>query len=128
MPLSPDDRLAILDLAARYNQAIDGGDVDGWVATWTDACVFEAPDGTFEGHDGMRTFAKGFMERFPNTRHWNANHAIDGDGDSATMHCYLLLIGVKGGPKPLAAGRYDDVLKKVDGAWRFQRRKIALDK
>ena len=41
MPLSVEDRLAIQELIARYNHAIDGGDPDGWAATF-------APDGTFE--------------------------------------------------------------------------------
>ena len=35
MILSLEDRLAILELAARYSHAFDYGDTDAWVATFT---------------------------------------------------------------------------------------------
>ena len=45
MPLSLEDKAAIQELAARYNQAIDRGDADTWLATWT-------ADGRY--HDSLR--------------------------------------------------------------------------
>ena len=129
MPLTPNDRLAILDLAARYNQAIDGAEIDTWIACWTPDAHFEPPGkAVFDGPSGLREFAEGHTSQFPNTRHWNANHVIDGDDTSATMSCYLNFFGVKGGPKLLAAGTYQDTLRKVDGEWRFATRKVRIDR
>lgn len=128
MPLSVDDWLAVLEVAARYNHAIDSGDVDGWLATWTANGLFEPPGERFEGQEALRRFAVGWVEKMPNTRHWNTNFLIRGQGDAATMSCYLNLFGVKGSAKLLASGRYDDTLVKVGGAWKFQSRRATVDK
>ena len=129
MSLTTEDRQAIFDLAARYNQAIDSADIDSWIACWTADGHFDPPGrAVFDGPDGLRQFAEGHIAQFPNTRHWNANHVIAGDGDSATMSCYLNFFGVKGGPKLLAAGTYQDTLRKVDGKWLFATRKVMIDR
>ena len=128
LPLPVDDWLAVLEVAARYNHAIDGGDVDAWLATWTADGLFEPTGERFEGQEGLRRFAVGWVEKMQNTRHWNTNFLIRGQGDTATMSCYLNLFGVKGSAKLLASGRYDDTLVKVGGAWKFQSRKVTVDK
>lgn len=124
MPLSVEDRLAIQELIARYNHAIDGGDPDGWAATF-------APDGTFEsrgevhaGTEQLATFARGFQQRLPGARHWNNNLVIDGDGDQATTTCYLQLWREG---QLASEGRYVDTLRKIDGQWRFASRKVVRD-
>ena len=127
MTLPVDDWLALLELAARYNHAIDSGDVDGWLATWTADGLFQPPDGPFEGQEALRRFAVGWVAKMQNTRHWNTNFLIRGDGDAATMSCYLNLFGVKGSAKLLASGRYADTLVKVGGAWKFRSRKVTVD-
>ena len=111
MPLTTDDRLAIQDLIARYNHAIDGGDPEGWAATF-------APDGTFES---LVAFARGFQQRLPGARHWNNNLLIDGDGDHATTRCYLMLWRECA---PVSEGMYVDTLKRINGQWRFTSRKV----
>ena len=124
MPLSVEDRPAIQELIARYNHAIDGGDPDGWAATF-------APDGTFEsrgevhaGTEQLATFARGFQQRLPGARHWNNNLVIDGDGDQATTTCYLQLWREG---QLASEGRYVDTLRKIDGQWRFASRKVVRD-
>ncbi|MCA9847355.1 MAG: nuclear transport factor 2 family protein [Dehalococcoidia bacterium] len=119
-----EDRLAIQELIARYNHAIDGGDPDGWAATF-------APDGTFEsrgevhaGTEQLATFARGFQQRLPGARHWNNNLVIDGDGDQATTTCYLQLWREG---QLASEGRYVDTLRKIDGQWRFASRKVVRD-
>ena len=124
MPLSVEDRLAIQELLARYNHAIDGGDPEGWAATF-------APDGTFEsrgevhtGTEQLATFARGFQQRLPGARHWNNNLVIDGDGEQATTTCYLQLWREG---QLASEGRYVDTLRKIDGQWRFTSRKVVRD-
>ena len=127
MPLSIDDRLAIMELAARYNQAIDSGDIDGWLATWTADGVFERPDALCEGWEAMRRFVTEFVEKWKPARHWSANFLIRGEGTAATMSSYFNFFGVRGKAKLITTGRYDDVLVKVDGAWKFKHRKVSFD-
>jgi uncharacterized protein (TIGR02246 family) len=124
MPLTTDDRLAIQDLAARYNTAIDSGNGDAWAATFTPDGTFESGGRTHQGTDALAAFAKGFAERMAGTRHWNNNLLIEGDGDQATLGCYLLLM--KGG-QVVTSARYEDTLRRVDGAWRFASRRVVPD-
>jgi hypothetical protein len=51
---------------------------------------------------------------------------IEGDGETATMTCYLLALSV-GGSLVGSTGIYSDRLRKVDGAWLFTERHIAID-
>lgn len=120
--LTPQDYVEIQQLYARYNWAIDAGDIEGYVALYT-------PDGTFNtftGADGLRTFMK---QRSGGTRrHWNSNLVITPSPEGATGKVYLLLVDV--GQKPPAistAARYSDVLVKTSGGWRFKKRQTTSD-
>jgi hypothetical protein len=120
--LTAQDYIDIQQLYARYNWAIDAGDVEGYVALYT-------PDGsfnTFTGADGLRTFMKG---RQPGTRrHWNSNLVITPSPEGASGKVYLLLVDV--GAKPptnSSAARYEDRLVKTTGGWRFKKRQTSPD-
>lgn len=124
MPLTTDDRIAIQDLAARYNTAIDAGNADAWAATFTPDGTFESSGRTHQGTEALAAFAKGFAERMAGARHWNNNLVIDGDGDQATLGCYLLLW--RGG-QIVSSARYEDTLRRVNGEWRFASRRVVPD-
>jgi hypothetical protein len=51
---------------------------------------------------------------------------IEGDGETATMTCYLLALST-GGALVGSTGIYRDRLRKVDGSWSFAARHIAID-
>jgi len=122
--LSSDDRLAILDLAARYNFAIDGGDAEAWASTFTPEVVFDSGRGPVTGRADLQEFAREFSQGpMRGTEHWNANHVIDGDGGQATHRCYLNLIRGESG-ESVARAKYRDDLTRVDGAWKFARRVV----
>jgi uncharacterized protein (TIGR02246 family) len=127
MPLSVADRLDILDLAARYNHAIDSGDAETWAATFTPDGVFETARGATTGTAALAEFAATFAERMPGTRHWNSNHVVEGDGDEATHRCYLQLVRTGEQPGIISTARYEDHLRRVDGAWRFTHRTVVAD-
>ncbi|MEX2373109.1 MAG: nuclear transport factor 2 family protein [Dehalococcoidia bacterium] len=124
MALNTDDRIAIQDLLARYNHAIDGGDAVAWAATFTSDGTFESGGRTHEGTEALTAFAGQFAERMAGSRHWNNNLVIEGDGDAATMHCYLILVRNK---EVVTTARYEDTLRRVDGAWRFASRRVVPD-
>jgi len=128
MAISAEDRLAILELAARYNQAFDYGDVDAWVKTFTSDGVFADSGGfSVQGTDELRTFAGKAAQGDVAIRHWNSSHVIEGNGDTATHSCYLMLIIMEEVPTIFGVGRYDDKLKKVNGEWRFVRRLLTRE-
>lgn len=124
MPLSLEDRLAIQDLAARYNVAIDSGDAEAWAATFTPDGSFESGGRTHQGTEALTAFAKGFAERMAGARHWNNNILVEGEGDQASLHCYLLLM--RGG-QVVTSARYEDTLRRVDGRWLFASRRVVPD-
>jgi uncharacterized protein (TIGR02246 family) len=120
--LTPQDYLEIQQLYARYNWAIDAGDIEAYVALYT-------PDGTFNtfnGAAGLRTFMK---DRPAGTRrHWNTNLIITPSPEGANGKVYLMLldVGVKP-PAASAAARYEDRLVKTAGGWRFKKRQTTSD-
>lgn len=138
MPLSADDQLAIHQLLARYNFAIDFGDIDGWAATFTPDGVFECV-GVAEGSPlGGRHAGTEALKAYATThyglnqgraRHWNWNLLIDGDGDDATMRCYLGAYSAGQGDSAAlrATGVYDDVLVRTPDGWRFASRTVTVD-
>jgi SnoaL-like domain len=84
--------------------------------------------GRFEGTDALVAYARTNHEIAKGrARHWNANLLIEGDGETATMRCYMLNLTAGAGKIAGTTGIYEDRLRKVDGVWRFVERHIAVD-
>ena len=128
--LTADDRWQIHELIARYNRAVDGGDPEGWVATFTPEGVFESLlVGTHTGHEELRAFAQSFVagdyQAWAGGQHWIGNVIIEGDAVAARVFSYHVMVmpverearGV------LMAAHEDEVVNTPDG-WRFSRRKL----
>jgi SnoaL-like domain len=119
--LTADDYVEIQQLYARYNNAIDSGDAEGYAATFTPDGVFN----TFNGHDAL----VGFIHRWhdsmggANLRHWNTNLTITPTPDGAGGSVYLLLVNVGVRPPAIqAAAKYEDQMVKTPDGWRFKKR------
>lgn len=127
----------IRQLLARYNFAVDLGDAEGWARCFTaDGTFLCTPEGgpltgRHQGHDALVAYARThYGINQGRARHWNWNLEIDGDGQRATMRCYLAAMSATApeGPAALrATGVYRDELVKVDGRWRFATRHIHID-
>jgi SnoaL-like domain len=120
-PLSAQDNIDIQQLYARYNNAIDSGDAEGWAATFTPDGVFN----TLRGHDALVGFVKMWREKLGGAarKHWNTNLQISGDSKEATASVYLMLVDF--GTKPasiVTTGMYSDSLVKTKDGWRFTKR------
>lgn len=136
--VSTADQLAIQALVTRYNRAVDRGDVEGWVACWTEDGVFDGIPGRHEGHAALRAFAEDLAhgpggEPFRPMRHWTSNFVIEveeggpGAGPTAArMRSDHLLFRQRGGAGELIVlAEYRDRLRRgADGAWRFAERVI----
>jgi hypothetical protein len=128
--MTADDRLAIMDLIARYAYTLDSGDLDGYVKNF-------APDGVlFEDHRGqaqIREYVAMLMRQgragpLPGGdvayRHFVGAPVIDGDASRATVHSYLLWVNMGSEPPVSAAAEYTDECIKLDGRWKFQSRSL----
>jgi uncharacterized protein (TIGR02246 family) len=128
--LSADDRLDIMDLIARYTHTLDSGDLDGYVNNFApDALLFER----HKGREQIREFVAGLMREgragpLPNGdvayRHFAGQPTIDGAGDHATVHSYLLWVNMGSEPPVSSAAEYFDEVVKLDGRWYFQTRRL----
>jgi uncharacterized protein (TIGR02246 family) len=128
--LTADDRLDIMDLIARYAYTLDSGDLEGYVNNF-------APDGVlFEDHRGREAIREyvGMLMRngragpLPNGdvayRHFVGSPVIDGGGDRATVHSYLLWVNMGSNPPVSAAAQYTDQVAKLEGRWYFASRSL----
>jgi hypothetical protein len=118
--LSVEDRLAIAELMARYNHAVDSGDVESYVATFVEDGVLDVGIRQFKGRDELAQVAHhGGQTR---GQHVTSNLMIDGDGSDATARSYGQMFVVSGEASVSAVGTFEDVLRKDNGRWQFVRR------
>lgn len=126
-----EDREQIRELYARYAFTIDYGPFDEWVKYFTDDGVFESPRfGRHAGTDGLRRFTAIYKESMGDAkvRHMMTNVTFRIEGDRASGGCYLTYYHCKNGKATLEAlGRYEDQLRKVNGDWLYQSRKVYID-
>ena len=130
MSVSPEDRAAILDLAARYCHCFDFGDADGWASCFAEDGAFEAPNGeVLRGQEELRGMVESFegAELPAPMRHQPSAFCIDGGSTSATMLSYFSAILLTTPPTTFAVGRFEDQLEKFDGSWKFTTRREILD-
>lgn len=160
-PLSAEERLQALEdymhieqLLMRYAAALNTGDADAYVATFTPDAVFELKRdvdeppflGPFVGREALReqwfpdapaagAAAADSGRRFGPMRHVTTNYEIDVDGDTATVRAFFMEVVSNGdnsppGSKPQtihAMGRYEDDLVRHEGQWLFSRRTVITD-
>jgi 3-phenylpropionate/cinnamic acid dioxygenase small subunit len=125
---SADDRGEIENLLARYCELFDSGDMDGYVALFTDAHIanhFASSDGPEE----LREFFERnglFYDGKPQTRHVITNLHVEVAPDRlhAQARSYVTVFqALSDFPlQPVFIGQYQDELIKVEGAWRFSSR------
>ncbi len=135
-----EDRALIEELQARYMFAMDFGDVDTYVSTFTEDGVLDIGDGEVRGHEAIREIMSGMPDRKeaaaakereelrPATgRHNITNIAIKVDGDKAVGRAYWFHYG-NNNPERRAIlnsyGHYEDEMVKVNGEWFFSKRRI----
>ena len=130
MSLKTDDVLAIQNLAARYNFAVDDGDGEAFAACWTPDGVFDLGGTVMTGREALGAFAAEVPKRLQKPRHIASNFVIDGDGDKATLRAYVRVFVLDGEPATAVLrtqGRYSDTLERSDGQWLFATRTFTPD-
>jgi hypothetical protein len=132
VPITAADRVEILELIARYNRAADTGKPEEWAACFLPDGEFEGLVGHVRGHAALEQQARDYATlpeyaEFRRGQHWVNNVVIDELGeDEATVFAHHVLINpsANGGAEITVIGWYDDRVRKVDGSWRFAKRKV----
>jgi hypothetical protein len=131
------DRAEIEDLQARYMLALDSGDVETYLSTFTKDGVLDIGDGEIKGHDAIRKVIGGMPQgkteegapklRPATGRHNITNIVIKVEGNKAYGRAYWFHYG-NNNPQRTATfdsyGHYEDEMMKVNGRWLFTKRRI----
>jgi hypothetical protein len=119
--LSLEDRNAITDVLSQYGLLLDRQQVDEWMGLFLIDAVFEV-----EGRPRLTTAAERaeLGRTAPSGTHLVAPPVIGqvGAADTAESEQTFMFRDAESGR--MLAGWYEDVLVKVEGAWRFRRRTI----
>lgn len=123
-----EDEAAIQKLLLEYGRTLDARDFAAYSALFAADGEWKGAMGTYKGPQQIRTE----MERvfsaatdIPKGQNFHAmsNFRINVQGDRATATSHFVFYTMEGS-KPVAsvAGRYEDVLVRVGGVWKFQQR------
>ena len=132
MPTILEDKFAIEELIAKYNQSLDRGDYQTWIDCWTDDAVLDGVGQLLHGKAKIQAFADSYEDstrsKMNGLKHFTVNVLSTITGDRATSSSYLQLVKTTDkGVKIIFTGRYEDELRRVNGHWQFSRRKLHQD-
>ncbi len=121
---SETDKLAIRALLERYADAVVRGDAADWRATWSEqGAEWHMPGGLYRGVDAIVERWRDRMAQFDRVMFRVSIGDIAVEGDTATVRsCTSETFCRAGEVLPEIRGRYDDVLARRDGRWRFVQR------
>jgi uncharacterized protein (TIGR02246 family) len=126
--LSADDRLAILDVITRADDAASRRDADGYIALFTPDAVLDGTQGGYEGRDALHAAvgpiwaAEGLA-----TLHLTLNPVVEpgARNDLAVVRSVLLIVDAEQPPVIRAAALITQELRRDDSSWRIARRTVA---
>jgi uncharacterized protein (TIGR02246 family) len=127
-----EEKEAIRDLMSAYCFHVDNGEFDQFAALFAQDGIFEAgPLGKLRGRNAIRDFITAQVPRpgeGPARKHCTLNHIIRVNGSEARADSYIVVLRESGeGIIASLAGRYEDLLVKEGGEWRFKLRRIHFD-
>jgi SnoaL-like domain len=124
------DRLALLELHARYAQTMDGGSAQAWAACFT-------PQGKLrtsrqlhlQGHRALAKFAAEWHSaNRDQRRHMTWHHRFEGDAQTAEGTCYAALLRTgETGVRMEYTAVYRDRFARLPEGWAIEERSVAID-
>lgn len=120
-----EDRIAISELRARYCFLVDQGQAEAAAELFTEDGEFHGPVRSYVGRaEHVKHYSSQVLS---DMWHFIANEIIEIDGDAAIGQCYCDMPCVFEGESYVCVCRYDDVLVKRDGVWKFKRRTVTFN-
>ncbi len=124
------DRLEIVELLARINQAFDDGDLDGFVACFEPGGVMSGGRHA-EGYEELKKWVTDSTQRPPH-RHFTTNSVVTGepgDPDRVTVRsCFFYMEQLGATMVVKSTGLYEDTVVRRGGRWRMKYRRTVGDK
>ncbi|WP_298285359.1 nuclear transport factor 2 family protein [Novosphingobium sp.] len=129
-----EDRIAIRELMDTHAHGVMTKDAEVWGSIWAEDAYWELPDyPDLGGFTGKKVIVDGWVESMKAYGLDNCTKpmiyfmqpgSIEVDGDHATAVAYTIEIydDPTTGKRIHTTGRYNDELRRIDGAWKFTRR------
>ena len=128
MTPSAADRLDILEVVTRADEAASRRDANAYVELFTEDAVLDGTQGRHAGRAALRA-AVGpvWAAEGPATLHLTLNPVIEPgpSADQATVRSVLLIIDPATPPALRAAAAITQELRRAGGTWRITRRTVA---
>ena len=127
---SVEDRLTIRERLDAYSDAVFRGDVDDYLACWSEDATRSGAGGECHGKPALRAHWHGIFQVLERMTFFVQVAAIDVTGDRATARSYCReILVLKGGSIRKLIGVYEDELIRVGGDWLFTHRtyQVILD-
>jgi uncharacterized protein (TIGR02246 family) len=125
-----EDRMAIEQLLMEYGRAVDNRDFAAFAALFAEDGEWAGAQGSYRGpKEIQKSMEKMFTDAaadIPKGKNFHllTNVIIDLQGDHATASSKFIFYKMNGAkPEAEVAGRYEDRLVRVGGAWKFQQRR-----
>jgi hypothetical protein len=123
-----DDRLDIMDLAARYAWAMDGGDPEAYESVFIPDAVHDPGQGRMYGRDAINAMERAFPSdsAFPGSKHLVSQFIIEGNTKRANVRMYVARFTSVEHTEAIDVawmGFYTDTVVKVDDIWYFEQKK-----
>lgn len=119
-----EDRIAISELRARYSFLVDQGEGHVAVKLFTEEGEFHGPIKSYRGHKEQLTHYDEHV--LSGMWHFNTNEIIRIEGNTASGECYCFMPCSFENESYVCACRYDDLLAKQDGVWKFTSRTVTF--
>jgi ketosteroid isomerase-like protein len=126
--LSTADRLDILDVVTRADDAASRRDADAYVALFTPDAVLDGAQGRHAGREALRaSVGPIWAAEGPATLHLTLNPVVEPGprDDEAVARSVLLIIGLAEPPAIRTAVVITQELRRAGGSWRITRRTVA---
>ncbi|MGE0170434.1 nuclear transport factor 2 family protein [Nocardioides sp.] len=124
-PIATEDRLAIVQLFARYSWAFDARDGDAYADVFMPEGIMEGGPRRMQGREELKAFVARFADA-PASQHWVTNTMLTGSRETGIQaRSYLVEFEVdESGPRLALVGQYHDSLVHDGSAWRIAHRRF----
>ena len=126
--LTAADRLAVLDVVTRADEAASRRDADGYVELFTEDAVLDGTQGRHAGREALRaSLAPIWAAEGPATLHLTLNPVVEPGPapDQAVARSVLLIIDPATPPALRTTAAITQELRRSEGSWRIARRTVA---
>ncbi len=126
--LSTADRLAILDVITRADDAASRRDADAYVELFTEDAVLDGTQGRHAGRAALRAgVGPVWAAEGPTTLHLTLNPVIEPgrSDDQVTVRSVLLIIDPAAPPALRTVAAISQELRRTEGSWHISRRTVA---